>query len=143
MPFEQEPKKPDFSSLVVSLDNSRLQQTNYALYQTIFFLIKNVLRWTNLTQADIDTINEDISKILAASFLTVNDETNDFVNSRRLLAGTGITFDDTVPGERTVNATAGPAGAYYDSPLTDGDFNETQLIFGNGDPIICQVPNVP
>jgi len=135
-------EKPDFSSLVTSLNQSNLQKTNYAAYQTILFLIKNVLRFANLTQADIDQINEDLSTIFAATFLTVNDETDDFVNSRQLLAGTGITFDDTIAGERTINSSGG-TGNYYDSPLSDGDLVQAELIFGNGDPIICQVPNVP
>lgn len=133
---------PDFSSLVTSLNQSNLQKTNYAAYQTILFLIRNVLRFANLTQADIDTINEDISTIFAANFLTSTDESENFPNSRQLIAGTGITFDDTVANERTISATGG-AGNYYDSPLTDGDLVETDLIFADGDPIICQVPNVP
>lgn len=139
MAFKPEPVQPDFSSLVTSLDNSRTQLTNYSLYQTILFLIKNTGRARDLIVDDIDTINEQISEILAASFLTVNLETNDFPNSRQLLAGFGITFDDTVSGQRTINTT----GGYYDSPLTDGNEDETDLIFADGDPIICQIPDVP
>jgi hypothetical protein len=142
MGFKPPPVQPDFSSLITSLDNSKTQVSNYSLYQTIFFLITNTSRARDLIIDDIETINETISEILAASFLTINDETNDFPNSRQLLAGIGITFDDTVAGKRTINATGG-AGNYYDSPLTDGDPDETDLIFADGDPIICQVPNVP
>jgi hypothetical protein len=142
MPFKPGPSQPDFSSLFTSLSNSKTQVQNYSLYQTIFFLITNTQKARDLLVDAIDTINEQISEILAASFLPINDETNDFPNSRQLLAGTGISFDDTVPGERTINAT-GSGGNYYDSPLTDGNEDETELIFGNGDPIICQVPNVP
>jgi hypothetical protein len=142
MGFKPKPVQPDFSSLITSLDNSKTQVSNYSLYQTIFFLITNTSRARDLIIDDIETINETISEILAASFLTINDETNDFPNSRQLLAGLGITFDDTVAGKRTINATGG-AGNYYDSPLTDGDPDETDLIFADGDPIICQIPNVP
>lgn len=137
MPFKPEPVQPDFSSLVVSLDNSKTQLSNYSLYQTILFLIQNTQKARDLLVADVDTINEQVSEILAASFLTVNDETTDFVNSRQLKAGLGITFDDSVAGERTVNS------YWYDSPLSDGDESAAELIYGNGDPIICQVPNVP
>jgi hypothetical protein len=42
----------------------------------------------------------------ALTFLTDGDETASLANSRRVLAGTGITFDDTTPGERTINAAA-------------------------------------
>jgi hypothetical protein len=142
MAFKPGPEQPDFSSLFTSLSNSKTQVSNYSLYQTIFFLITNTTRARDLLVDAIDTINEQISEILAATFLTVNDETNDFPNSRQLLAGIGITFDDTVAGQRTINATSG-AGDYYDSPLTDGDPDETDLIFADGDPIICQVPDVP
>lgn len=99
-------QQPDFSSLFTSLSNSKTQVQNYSLYQTIFFLITNTAKARDLLLASVDTINEQISEILAASFLTVNDETADFPNSRQLLAGVGITFDDSVPGERTVNASA-------------------------------------
>lgn len=46
-----------------------------------------------------------------ATYLTENDETGDLPNSRALLAGTNITFDDSTPGERTVNASGGGGGA--------------------------------
>ena len=104
MAFKPKPVQPDFSSLVTSLDNSRLQVSNYSLWQTIYFLIKNTSRARDLIIDDIDTINETISGILAGSFLTVNDETITFPNSRQLLAGVGIEFDDTVLGQRTINA---------------------------------------
>lgn len=141
MAFKPPPKQPDFSSLIISLDNSKTQISNYSLYQTIFFLITNTGKARDLLIDSIDTINEQISEILASSFLTVNDETVDFPNSRQLLAGLGIAFDDTVAGRRTISATAG--ANYYDSPLTDGDEDETDLIFANADPIICQIPDVP
>lgn len=142
MPFKPDPVQPDFSSLIVSLDNSKTQTKNHALYQTIFYLIQNTQRARDLLVDEIESIDELVSAILAATILTVNDETNTFPNSRQLLPGTGITFDDTVDGERTINASGG-AGNYYDSPLSDGDLGAADLIFGNGDPIICQVPNTP
>jgi len=141
MGFKPEPVQPDFSSLVTSLGNSGTQKSNYSLYQTILFLIQNTARARDLLVDDVATLDEQLNGILAASFLTINNETNDFPNSRQLLAGLGITFDDTTPGQRTINATSGIT--YYDSPLTDGNENETELVFGNGDPIICQIPNVP
>lgn len=143
MAYKPPAQQPDFSSLFASLTNSKTQVQNYSLYQTIFFLIQNTSKSRDLLVAAVDTINEEISAILASSFLTENDETAEFPNSRQLLAGTGITFDDTVAGARTVNSSGGGSGNYYDSPLSDGDLIAASLIFGNGDPIICQVPNVP
>lgn len=106
MPFKPGPVQPDFESLVVSLDNSGMQVKNYSLYQTILLLIQNTRKARDLLAKDVDTINEVISAILAASVLTENDETITFPNSRRVLAGTGISFDDSVAGVRTINALA-------------------------------------
>lgn len=142
MSFKPPAQQPDFSSLFTSLSNSKVQVQNYSLYQTIFFLITNTAKSRDLLVAAIDSINEDISSILASSFLTINDESADFPNSRQLLAGVGITFDDTIPNIRTISSSAS-SGDYYDSPLTDGDEDETDLIFANADPIICQIPDVP
>lgn len=141
MAFKPPPVSPDFSSLVTLLDNSKTQVQNYSLYQTIFFLIKNTSKARDLLVDSIDTINEQISQIFATSFLTEFDETDAFANSRQLLAGTGILFDDTVAGIRTVSSSTG--NNYYDSPLSDGDEDEADLIFADGSPIICQLPNVP
>ena len=103
MPFKPEPGQPDFSSLVTSLNNSKTQTSNYSLYQTILFLIKNTAKSRDLIIDDVATIDEQVSEILASSFLTINNETVDFPNSRQLLAGLGVTFDDTVAGRRTIN----------------------------------------
>lgn len=58
-----------------------------------------------------DTVSPDAAAPADATYLTENDETADLPNSRRLLPGTNVTFDDTVPGERTVNATGGGGGS--------------------------------
>jgi hypothetical protein len=39
------------------------------------------------------------------TFITESDETTDLPNSRQLLAGPGITLDDTTPGELTIEGT--------------------------------------
>ena len=51
-------------------------------------------------------------EVTGASFLTEADETTDYPNSRQMLAGTNITFDDTTPGERTINASSGGGGGW-------------------------------
>jgi hypothetical protein len=40
-----------------------------------------------------------------ATYLTATDESSILPNSRQLLAGTGITFNDTVANKRTISAT--------------------------------------
>lgn len=49
------------------------------------------------------------------TYLTASDETATLGNSRQLLAGTNVTFDDTTPGERTVNASSGGGATVYTS----------------------------
>lgn len=65
-----------------------------------------------------------------ATFLTATDETATLPNSRELLAGTNVSFDDTVPGARTVNVTAATAdyvvlsnGVQPPTPVDDGAGN--------------------
>jgi len=41
-----------------------------------------------------------------SDYLTHSDESTDLPNSRELLAGTGLSFDDTVANQRTINADA-------------------------------------
>lgn len=57
------------------------------------------------------TVNADdvalSAEVLGATFLTQNDETGVFANSRQLLSGTNITLDDATPGELTINASGG------------------------------------
>lgn len=140
MPFKPPEVQPDFSSLITSLDNSRMQKTNYSLYQTIFFLIQNTQKARDLIVKSLKNIDKELSEVFAATFLTVNDESAKFVNSRKLLAGTNVTFDDTIPHQRTINVSGGAASNHYDSPLSDGDLSAADLIFANGECIIVQVP---
>jgi hypothetical protein len=53
-----------------------------------------------------------------STYLTDADETGDLPNSRRLLAGTGITFDDATPGERTIEASGGGGGLFVEIDIT-------------------------
>ena len=115
MPFKPKSPQPDLSSLVTTLDNSKIQENNYALYQTIFFLIKNIERSRSLILKDIEELLADLGSITAATFLTVDDESGAFPNSRQVLAGIGITFDDSVPNIRTIS---GGGGGY--APMSTG-----------------------
>jgi len=54
--------------------------------------------WVQVTGAGLYALAD-------ATFLTVDDETLSLINSRQELAGTGITLDDTVAGQRTIKLT--------------------------------------
>lgn len=46
----------------------------------------------------------------AITLITQNDETSTFPASRRLVAGSNVTFDTTTPGQLTINASGGGGG---------------------------------
>lgn len=65
-------------------------------------------------------------------YLTASDETASLPNSRELIAGTNITFNDATPGERTISA----AGVTSPVAVTDGGTGLTaaaqgDLLFGS------------
>ena len=133
-------KQPDYSHLFGILANSKVQQSNNALYETIFLLIKEVTQSKDSFIVVNNNTSQSLTQLLGVSYLTVNDETALLINSRRLLAGLGITFDDTIPGKRTI-ASSGAGTNFYWTPLTDGDPDETDLIYAAGEAIAVQVPN--
>lgn len=120
MSFPHEPIQPDFSPLFTSLANSRTQQSNNALYQTIFLLIKNASRSRDLLVKNVNDITDQLNQLLNASYLTANDESFFLVNARQLLAGIGVGFDDSVPHKRTIFVSpTGIAGLVASNALYD------------------------
>lgn len=180
MAFRPDRTQPDFADLITSLNNSRNQISDNPLYQTVFILLQRLTTSRNNIIKQIEDVEEQVSSLLAASYLTVNDESILLINSRRLLAGANITFDDTAPHIRTISSTGGggtviggnttpiimseeqeviypieflgnfpiasgsgptpPAASGYWTPLTDGNVDETDLIFANGEAIAVFVP---
>ncbi len=146
MPYQPPRGQPDFSRLRVALLNSGLSATNQPLHQCIDLLIQ----WLELVQTDVNdniaAAGTDISglvaiitDLLAVTFLTSTDQTTLLVNSRQLLAGTNITFDDLTPGERTINSSGGSGGAYV--PVGTGAEPLTFVSDGAGQAIL--VPYTP
>lgn len=85
-----------------------------------------------------------------ATYLTVNDETAVLTNSRRVLAGTNITFNDATPGQRTISTdtwgtrilvTDNLVSVNGGAALTTGEKN-TLLGEGAGDSITTSIRNV-
>jgi hypothetical protein len=133
--------QPDFAHLFGILANSKIQQTNNALYETIFLLIREVIQARDSLVVNNNDLDDSLVQLLGVTYLTVDDETALLINSRRLLAGTGITFNDAIPGQRTISISGGGvSGVGYWTPLTDGNPDETQLIFANGEAIAVFVP---
>lgn len=144
MPFKKPPHQPGFADLITSLNNSRNQIKDNALYQTIYLLVQRMTLSRDMIQKEINDVEETIHEVQNVSILTADDETVQFANSRRLLAGLNILFDDTVYGERTISSTgsgglSGGATGYW-TPLTDG-LDPTSLIFAGEEAIAVNVPN--
>lgn len=117
-----------FEELQVPLVNSKIQQSNNPLFQTITLLIDKLrtMQQSQTSQLDqivsqntiidnsISTITNNITNIISnvgnATFLTAVNEVANFPSSRRLVAGTNVTFDDTVANVRTINVTGSGSG---------------------------------
>jgi hypothetical protein len=117
MVFVPPPVQPDFERLRGIISTSKTSIQDRALYQVLTGLLDQLKKFQKITVddiADINTIIEGINEVILnitnnlenATFLTKDDETLVFSESIRLLAGLGITFDDTIPNQRTINSSA-------------------------------------
>lgn len=138
-------KQPDLDRLKSQLVTSGVQKQNPGLYQVIVQLIGSVKQLQEGFIIDIaaagggGTIPPDISD---REYITFSDESTALPNSRELLAGNNVSFDDAVDNERTINvASPTPAGLQgYWSPLMDGDHVQAELITWFGDAIMVWTP---
>lgn len=130
---------PSLDRLQASLVQSKTQTDNNPLYQTIFGLINFSRRIEQNINAAItnlvkivqgDNPDNKPGGLTGAPYLTWATGIPTLNNFRQLLAGTGISFDDTVAHQRTINATVAldyvvlsdgyPASP---SPINDGAGN--------------------
>jgi hypothetical protein len=95
---------PDISRLLAILNTSGISSKQNPLYQTLFELIKAVQQ-SNKEFADKLGISSsgNSSTLDNKTYLTVNNELVSLPNSRKLLAGSNVSFDDSVGGERTID----------------------------------------
>jgi len=108
MPFRPSSGESDFEALRIILNISDTQVKNNPLYQTINELLERITRFQSRINSRVEEIESGETNItLNYDLLTHSDESPDLPNSRNLLAGTNITFDDSVANERTVNAVGG------------------------------------
>ena len=107
MPPRPAPQRPSYESLQTSLVNSRTQGSNNALFQTIKGLIEAAQQSDSVTVTEIAAAASSLAALKTLTFLTENNETVELLNSRRVLAGINISFDDTVPNIRTENVLPG------------------------------------
>ena len=146
MAFRKPKQQPEFADLKGIL--AQTKQAENPLYQTLQVLIERLTQFKIVTLEQVADINNSVNNaqttlnIVAdkkATYITEIDESLKLPNSRRIIAGTGITLDYSVPNQLTISST-GSSGNYYDAPLTDGNIDETDFIFALGECIIVQVP---
>lgn len=127
----------DLARLKSTLLTSGLSQQNNPLFQVINQLLQAVRDLQEETQTSITTVSGNVTGFENLRYLTHDNDLGNLPNSRHLIAGSNITFDDTMVGQRIINATGGsPTVEGYWSLLTDGNAIEPELIFtSNGDVI--------
>lgn len=102
MSFRPDPVPPDMDRLKSSLLKSGIQADNNPLFQVITQLIDAVRRNQIITNNNITAAGGTGS--VTEDYLTHSDESVALPNSRNLIAGTNITFNDATPNERTIAA---------------------------------------
>lgn len=137
----------DFTQLIKALDNSRIQTENNALYQVLLQLVQAAQKNKDIVVTDIANLNTSISSAVtnitnvtadltaleAIEFLLGQVPPAFLPNARQLLAGIGITFDISVPGQLTINGS--PSGVSW-VPLATGVEPLTFISDGLGQPIL-------
>jgi hypothetical protein len=118
------------------LATSSLSQTNQPLFQVITQLI-DILRGT------IGNIDVTIGGgggggggLADQQYITWINNLANLPNSRVAVAGTGITLDLSVAGQITISSTA--TGGSQWSVLTNGDVDNPELIYADGDVIMVE-----
>ena len=129
---------PDFSKLLAAYVAHEDQQKNYLLFQTIKNFLEASQRLKDIFKNELDELEESQQTLSEADFLTHTDEALLLPNSRNLLAGTGITFDDTVDNERTINA--GQQGYWSPLVLSNEPGDSEIILQDDGSPIIVFFP---
>jgi hypothetical protein len=124
----------NLTTLLAVLNNTGLQQKDPALYQVIAQLIKAIRQSISATQGQIVNPSSGLS---SRTFITKNNETASLPNSWQLLAGTGISFDDTTPSQLVLNVSATDREW---SVLTNSDIDYPELVFAAGDVIMTHIP---
>lgn len=84
-----------------------LSRKDQPLFQVIDQLITTFRDLIVQVNAIITGVSGTITGLENADFITFTDESATLPNSRNLIAGTSITFDDTVANQRTVNGSVG------------------------------------
>lgn len=127
----------DYDRLKSILLVSGLQKKDAALFQVINQLIDAAKRLQSLIDSQTGSSEGGLASL---GYITADDESSFLPNSKELVAGLNITFDDSISNKRIINSSGSSGSSGYWSPLTDGDLIEAELIFASGDAIMVHHP---
>jgi len=125
----------DLDRLKSILLNSGLQRKDNSLYQVIAQLIDALKEFQSQTN---DSISASSGSISGGPILTHIADLANFPTSRVLLAGLGVTFDDSIFGERTItissaliadHVVASDGATPIPAPLDDGFGNFIYVMY--------------
>lgn len=137
MPFQQPKNLPNYQQLRKTLLAATEQVKNYPLYQTIIRILDIGDQSNNFFKTEIDSISVGNT---TATYLTETDESTDLPNSRQVLAGTGIAFDDSVPNVRTVSVSDIDEEGYWSPLITSLAEGDSEMVLTNQDNIAVFTP---
>ncbi len=137
MPFQQPKKLPNYQQLRKTLLAATEQVKNYPLYQTIIRILDIGDQSNNFFKTEIESISVGNTD---ATYLTVDDESADLPNSRQVLAGTGIAFDDSIPNVRTVSVSDIDEEGYWSPLITSLAEGDSEMVLTNQDNIAVFTP---
>lgn len=104
-------------NLTILLNNTGLQQKDQKLYQFLKRLMDGAAQLEN--QSSI-AISEGITPLANADFLTKTNQLASLPLSWYLVAGSGITLDDSIPNQLVINASSGTGFSMAPSFLVMG-----------------------
>lgn len=108
----------------INLENSATATVDTTTAQTLSVSVEwgtadadNTITLRELQVDMLEAVTPTAAASASATYLTEDDETSSLPNSRQLVAGTNVTFDDSTPGQRTINASGGGGGTTVGATL--------------------------
>lgn len=99
-------KVPDFEQLYAVLNNTKLQTTNTPLWEFLKALVRMLIQFAKAIAGVANNSEVLQNAFRLRTYLTTANESAYFPFSRQLLAGPGISFDDSITNERTISSSS-------------------------------------
>jgi len=144
MAFQKPKQQPNFATLKSTL--AQTKEAEHPLYQTIQILIERLMQFQGITVKDIADINASVNNILSIintvadknrTYITETDESLNLPNSRKLVAGSNVTFNIATPNQLRIDV-ATPTTATDHVPLCLGGEPLEFMSDGDGSSILIE-----